>query len=598
MLTNPVDFPKLTMNGLPKAKQMSFLNFVHQRGFPINREGPPSSSSSSSSTDDDTPAVIENAIQQALQNVSIVGSSPFSSTDDTNHSNHHNHNHHNRNENGEGAGNILAEEGGLSMEEKIAQTMHRAYNDMILHQMQQQHHEENDASSDLTATTTTNTTNATNATTATKPITNFQPLKSMLLEIHTLLRSLIPNRKDLHSILDDEELMTNTTFDTSFEHTCHYLLKVCDAVSMLESEYRAETTKQWRDEILRPILRKINNDDDNDPRMITIQMYNSQEQQEQQQQQQQQQQPQFKMSKAAFTLASTTYLHYKTELCQSETADFQLAHILAPKIYTLGSKYLCQIFLQKFGFDIGRNDDVPSSSTLMSLGGSSDDWMERIPNLDGDTLHGKLPNTKLWIEEMINNSTTSTICTKEELVSCQEKRVQVIKQIGWIDNILFRSPRNIQSNENEIGGSDSSTTDTTTSNIQSSSTSPSSPPTSSSSNPFLMPEVLWLDMKSIRDIRVTTKMAVVGSVLALHAITAAKVSDVIIKQDPLDDHIDECRLKLANAMMGGGSRSNDSRRSGGGGIDVGSQEEYENGICDVVLDLAKGSFVVLSMSYS
>lgn len=523
MLTDPTDFPNLTMNGLPKAKQISFSKFVIQRGFPIV----PLAQDSNSSTNDqiDTNNITtnattneNNAIQQSLSNLSISNEGG--------------------NQNNE-----------LSMEEQIAQTMHRAYNDMILHQMDQPN----------TTTTTDKEEEDTNGNNSTSK-TTFAPLKSILLEIHNLLRSLIPNRKDLHhSILNDQELINDTIlFDTSFDHVCQYIKKVSDALIMLESEYRSETTKEWRDLILNHVMIHWKGEDDmnsaNDDKVSIVSNHSNSDNTATTTASTSI--VKFTMSPKVFALASTTYLHYKAELCQSETADFQLAHILAPKIHTFGPKYLYRIFCQKFGIEnsLADNDN----------------------NVDGDvdveTLKEKLPNTKFWIEEMIQNTTS---LTREELMSSIEKRGYVISQTGWVDNVLFRSPRNV--NDEDINTSATSSTTSTQSSEPPPNSNTTSTTTTSSSSQFLLPEVLWLDMRSVRDIRMTTKMAVVGSVLALHATTAARVNDSVIKQDPLDGPIDECRIQLANAMA--------NNRN------IGSQEEYENGICQVVLQLARGSYL-------
>ncbi len=430
LLTDPIDFPQLTMNGLPKADQMYFHEFVRKHGFPIIHE---------------------------------------SNENEQNHSNDDNNN--------------VA----INLEEQISQTMHRAYIDIMLNEMEQEGKK------------------------------TYKPLQNNILEIHSMLRSLIPNRPDLHSYLKDEDVV-NSEMD-SYEEVVDFLNQVGNALCMLESEYRVETTKQWIDNLLLTKESSMNsrnscNDDDNDD--STIQILKHIPSGEEVKGDDNSRNLLFSMKLTTFALASTSFLHYKTELCQSETADFQLGHILAPKIHKMGKEYLYQKFKEKFEF--GMND----------LGSNHDE------------LESKLPNTKYWINEMVENSPYTT----DELLESDEKRGHVLLQTGWIDNILFRSPRSV--NDEEIP---------------------------SSGTQLLMPEVLWLDSMTIRSIRMTTKLSVVGSVLALHAASAAGVNDSIFKRDPLDSIIEECRVVLTTVL---------------GDRNVGSQEIYEKNIGDAVVKLAKG----------
>lgn len=437
LLTDPIDFPQLTMNGLPKAEQMYFHEFVKKRGFPIIHEN-----------DDDE-----------------------------------------QNQNSDDNNNVA-----INLEEQISQTMHRAYIDMILNEMEQEDKK------------------------------TYKPLQSNILEIHSMLRSLIPNRPDLHSYLNDENVV-NSKMDT-YEEVGDFLNQVGNALFMLESEYRAETTKQWIDNLLLTKESSMNsrnstNDDDNDDSTnnegkFRIQIIQPIPSGEELNGGDNSRISLFSMTLTSFALASTSFLHYKTELCQAETADFQLGHILAPRIHKMGKEYLYLKFKEKF--DLGMND----------------------LSTNHDELESKLPNTMYWINEMIENSSYTT----DELLVSDEKRGHVLLQTGWIDNILFRSPRSV--NDEDVPSSETQ---------------------------LLMPEVLWLDSMTIRSIRMTTKLSVVGSVLALHAASAAGVNDSIFKRDPLDSIIEESRVTLTSVM---------------GDRNVGSQEIYENSIGDAVVKLAKG----------
>ena len=495
MLTDPNDFPSLTMNGLPRAKQMYFLEFVQSRDFPISLSN----------------------LSNADQKNEII--SPITTT-------------------------TASIPPSSSIEEQISKTMHRAYNNMIIHEMEQKYK-------------------------------SYKPIQNIMLEIHAMLRSLVPNRPDLHDFLKDEDILDNTNTNnnnnnnnsdintkqlfTSFNNVSNYLLnKIGHAMSMLESEYRCESTKQWMD-ILNQSMdqsasdgdndgdgggesKKENNTDNEESKSSTFQQElkkkmikiwkpfnNNNENQDSI--------VNFYMTPTSFILASCTFLHYKAELCQTETADFQLSHILAPKISKLGKEYLLHQFQQRFVSN-------ESTHTMMTY--------------DDDAMEGKVPNMKVWIEEIIK----STSCTTSELLASEDQRGQVLVQTGWIDNILFRSPRSV--NEDVMTDTSSSV----------SSPSSSEPSESASRGQFLLPEILWLDTATIRDIRMTTRISVVGSVLALHAVSSAGANDGVFKKERLDPIIEECKVGLTTAM---------NNRSGG------SQDLYENNICYAVVKLAKGT---------
>ncbi len=522
---DPVDgtFPDLTLNGLPKEgqqQQVFFHSFVKDRGFPI----------------------IEQVIEQDMIN---------SSSNDSDSTG-------NGNGNGNGEGSIPQSTSNQSQSgnqiNEITKTIQRAFNDSIISQIQS--------------------------------TGSYQPLQNLLLEVHSTLRSLIPNRQDLHHILlrdddivqivdvkeeegeveEEEDQIRHQIFKLdSLINLCTHLKKIGVALVMLESEYRSETTKQWMNDILLNHLQKLRqlefesssnfgekdddgdgNDDgtgihtsvsslssrsfntfrneDNDQTVLIV-TPSIGEEGEEETIQETVIRNKMSMTAASFVLASTTFLHYKAELAKKETADFQFSTILAPKIFYLGKQFLFQKFQENFG-------------TTREIDGLSESDNRKY-----------LPNTKVWVEELIQNTSNTT----GELLSSEKLRVQVLLQ-GWVDTVLFRALPS-----------------------QPSSSSSSPPPSSSipttQSSQFLTPEVLWLDTSSIRGIRQITKMAVVGSVLGLHATSTAGVNDSALKKDPLDPIIENCRVKLAEAM---------------GNRNVGSQELYERNIGDAVCNLAKG----------
>jgi hypothetical protein len=137
---------------------------------------------------------------------------------------------------------------------------------------------------------------------------NIQPLQQLLLELHEALRSLVPNRNDLHSMLKDDEVR-NTT---SPEQLLPFLIEAGVSLSQLESELRSESTQKWCD--------KAQSVEEMDLQS-TIQ----------------------------FVVTSMLYLMMKAEMCDRDKQDFFLAHVWAPRIHKQGSDFERQAFQARFG---------------------------------------------------------------------------------------------------------------------------------------------------------------------------------------------------------------------------------------------------------
>jgi hypothetical protein len=137
---------------------------------------------------------------------------------------------------------------------------------------------------------------------------NIQPLQQLLLELHQALRSLIPNRNDLHSILKDDEVRKTT----SPEQLLLSVIKAGESLSQLESELRSESTQKWCDK-----ARSVEKMD----LQSTIQ----------------------------FLVTSILYLMMKAEMCDRDKQDFFLAHVWAPRIHEQGEDFERQAFQARFG---------------------------------------------------------------------------------------------------------------------------------------------------------------------------------------------------------------------------------------------------------
>ena len=145
------------------------------------------------------------------------------------------------------------------------------------------------------------------------------PVKRLILELHSEIRALVPNRQDLHSLLNDAfDLPDVSQVETFYE----ILVLAARALVQLESPARTQSTKDW--------IRTVEDrgDDDNSssapvsPPSSTI-------------------------------LISIFYLLYKTELCQQDKQSFYLTNVLAPRLLNSdeGIDFERLAFRDRFGSD-------------------------------------------------------------------------------------------------------------------------------------------------------------------------------------------------------------------------------------------------------
>lgn len=119
---------------------------------------------------------------------------------------------------------------------------------------------------------------------------DLEPLNRLLLELHGAIRALVPNRKDLHSILKDD--IDLPTIANCLE-LIPWIVKAAHSLAMLESEVRAQSTSSW-------IAEAESYGTHDDP--------------------------------LSFIIVSLFYLIDKAELCSQDKKDFYLTQILAPRI--------------------------------------------------------------------------------------------------------------------------------------------------------------------------------------------------------------------------------------------------------------------------
>lgn len=326
----------------------------------------------------------------------------------------------------------------------------------------------------------------------------YSPLLPLILELHENLKALIPNRKDLH---DSFQITTKEIQNSlhSFKETIALLRNIAEKLMHLESQDRAISSQNWLDNFSNMDM-NLNCDE-----KMTLTIYNPMTDESEK----------ITMMQKKWVVASVHFLSEKIAQTHKDIADFQLSHMLAPQIHSMGKQLLLQDFNARFHCS---ESGVP-------------------------------PHTITWLQEIIDSY-------GREIMEWDEKQRQnVIVQKGWVDHILFRTPRN----DPDLGSkSTSDNIDDKDNDI-------------SLSTPFYMPEVFYLNESSIRGIRLTTQISVVGSSLALHASsTAGPGTGAKLKQDPLEPIVEDCRINLIHAM---------------GNKMVGSQEEYENAVTEAVVDL-------------
>ena len=150
-----------------------------------------------------------------------------------------------------------------------------------------------------------------------------EAVKRLILDLHEMMRKLIPNRTDLHSHLSNEEVESARDADSLF----NLLLASANALANnLESPARASSTLEW--------IRLSSGADAEAHCMYGF------------------------ASKEAYIVASCAFLLFKAEVCQMDIANHQLTKV-APMIQSSGSEYELRRFRDRYGLG-----DSPSIGDL------------------------------------------------------------------------------------------------------------------------------------------------------------------------------------------------------------------------------------------
>lgn len=161
---------------------------------------------------------------------------------------------------------------------------------------------------------------------------NLESMKRLLLDLHGMMRKLVPNRIDLHSHLSDEAVKAGRDIGSLF----HLLLIAADALANnLESPARASSTLEW--------IRVASGTDGKAQYGFT--------------------------SKEAYTVASCAFLLSKAEACHVDVANHNLTTV-APLIHSVGSQYELQRLKDAYGLG-----DSPSNSALKEKLPATSSWV-------------------------------------------------------------------------------------------------------------------------------------------------------------------------------------------------------------------------------
>ena len=211
---------------------------------------------------------------------------------------------------------------------------------------------------------------------------NIEPAVHLLLELHEQLRRLIPNRRDLHSLLSDESVRAAT----GFKQLLAACVKAAQALIQLESPARVATTEQWIQSVKSQTIASTasttttNNSSGGDD---------------------------WDADTVAHTVVSMFYLLYKTQLCVEDKQDFMLGHVTAPQIFRQGRALEHAHFQARFG-QFG-HDQATAPATRQ--------WIQSLVVQQKSS-----PDTS-------SSSSSLTITSHRDLVA-----------VGWIRDIMFRGP--------------------------------------------------------------------------------------------------------------------------------------------------------------
>jgi len=211
---------------------------------------------------------------------------------------------------------------------------------------------------------------------------NYVPVQGLLKELHDKMRTLLPNRQDLHSHINDDDIGYSSCLSDIIRvlNRSGYLL-----ANYLEAPSRAESTRELLGCLDAFNSRNRDGDGDNVPLTIPYEFE----------------------TEHLFAVASIAFILQKVELCQMDVSNYKFAHQLAPFIHQVGHEYERSHFRKTHG-DYGT---VPIRE-----------------------LQQMLPSTHAWVRNTVGLfESTDNITMQSNL----EQKMDFIKGRGFVDGILF-----------------------------------------------------------------------------------------------------------------------------------------------------------------
>lgn len=208
---------------------------------------------------------------------------------------------------------------------------------------------------------------------------SYNSVRKLVKELHIKMRSLLPNRNDLHSHLSDDEIDACSTVSD----VIGVLIRSGSLLAnYLESTARASSTRE---------LIECLNDFKMHPRGVI---------------------PYEIETENMFVVASVAYILHKAELCHSDIRNFELSRV-APLLHVEGNEYERKYFKRTYG-------DYTSATI--------------------EELQLMLPTTWIWVKAMQSSTSTSN---GENLIALSnlDQKFEVLNGKGFVDGLLFaRSP--------------------------------------------------------------------------------------------------------------------------------------------------------------
>ena len=202
-----------------------------------------------------------------------------------------------------------------------------------------------------------------------------QPAKDLLLELHHQLRALVPSRTDLHGILQDDAVREVE----STQQFMNLLVQAAKALSLLESEARAESTHAWiasRTSSVNSTTVETDSEDDHSEKTIAT---------------------------------SLLYLLWKTELCQRDKQDFYFSQLWLPQLLQKGPQIERDFFEAQYGALTDSSTALATRQWLQASSAGADSQInEATSESNSNNLNNKTPHNQhhtrirqAWVDDLL-----------------------------------------------------------------------------------------------------------------------------------------------------------------------------------------------------